>query len=236
MSTAPAIALRGLTKRFHPTTTWVDVVRGRFTRPPVTALHDVVLIVQPGELLGLAGPNGAGKSTLLRLVGGLLLPETGTVRVFGAPPSQPTVGFTVSGDRSHLWRLSGLENLRFFAALHGLAGAARDERIARVLTIVELDSAAAERPVREYSTGMRQRLSLARGLLGEPRVLLLDEPTRGLDPAGAERFGAFVRDELVGAQGLTVLLATHSDRVMRELCTRVVTLEAGRLSAVETVQ
>ncbi len=229
VSNAPAIELCALSKRFHPTTTWVDILRGRFSRPPVIALQDVNLQVAQGELLGLAGPNGAGKSTLLRLVAGLLLPETGEVRVLGQVPCQPTVGYTVSGDRSHLWRLSGRENLRFFAALHGLRGTERQRRIDTVLGIVELDAAVAERPVREYSTGMRQRLSLARGLLGDPRVILLDEPTRGLDPAGAERFGAFIRDELVIQRGLTVLLATHSSRVMSELCTRVVHLEAGRL-------
>ena len=208
----------------------MDVVRGRLRRPPVVALSGVDLTVAQGELCGLAGPNGAGKSTLLRAIAGLLLPGEGEVRVCGKPPRQPAVAYAVSGDRSHFWRLSGRENLHFFASLHGMSGPARTDRVREVLAVVELGSAA-DRPVREYSTGMRQRLSLARGLLGRPQVLLLDEPTRGLDPRSTERIRTFVADELVGRQGVTVLLATHDASEMRELCPRVVLLAEGRVRA-----
>jgi len=230
-----AIKCHGLTKRYRPNTTWGDWIRWRFERDEVIALDGVDLAIEPGQLVGLAGPNGAGKSTLLRTIAGLLTPNSGIAEVsgqavVGGPSMATVVGYAISDERSHFWRLSGQENLRFFATLHDFQGSARDERIAEVARIVDLEEPL-KRPVREYSTGMRQRLSLARALLGDPQVLLLDEPTRGLDPGGADRFRDFVSEALVARMGKTVLYATHQVDEMKHFCPRVILLNKGRVVA-----
>lgn len=229
-----AIQVQAVSKRFRPQTTWGDIIKGRFQRAETVALASVNLDVTPGELVGLAGPNGAGKSTLLRSIAGLLLPSEGSVHVHGMNSLRDdhdfkrTVGYALGDERSHFWRLTGRQNLDFYAALHGLVGAARADRVAWACDVVDL-ATVADKAVRTYSTGMRQRLSLARGLLGDPRVLLLDEPTRGLDPRNANRIRRFVKDELLERRGITVLYATHNIEEMRDFCPRLVLLDHGRV-------
>src|SRR5690606_36143372 len=138
----------------------------------------------------------------------------------------------LANERSLYWRLSALENLRLYAVLQGLHGAARDREAARVLGVVGLESTGAAM-VGSFSSGMRQRLLIARALLGRPRILLLDEPTRSLDPISARDFRRFLRESIVGAEGCTVLLATHDADDVWELCDRVAVLERGRLLAVD---
>lgn len=231
-----AVEVRSLHKNYQPNVTWGDLLRGRLSRPVVRALGGVDLTVESGELVGLAGPNGAGKSTLLRSIAGLLLPDIGSVATFGRPSTEGSVeykrlvGYTVADERSHFWRLSGRENLRFFAALHGYTGSARTEKVVEIAQAMGLTDDA-DRAVREYSSGMRQRLALGRSLLGDPKLLLLDEPTRGLDPGHAERFRIMVHDELMGRRGMTVLYATHSVAEMRDFCPRVVLMGAGKIVA-----
>ena len=224
-----------LTKRYRPSTTWGHWLRGVFSLPDVVALDSVSFEIQPG-LVGLVGPNGAGKTTLMRAIAGLITPDTGQLEVLGmsVDGSQTAfrrrVGYAVSGDRSHFWRLSAVENLAFFGALHGLSRAKSLEAAHAVLALVGLENAK-HRAVREYSTGMSQRLSVARGLLGEPECLLLDEPTRGLDPGNAQRLRQFVLDELVAARGINVLWATHDPQEMKSLCTSLIVLNQGRVVA-----
>ena len=140
------------------------------------------------------------------------------------------MGYAVSGERSHFWRLTGLENLAFFGSLHGLNRKDAIERANELIALVGL-AHAAHRAVREYSTGMTQRLSLARGLLGSPTFLLLDEPTRGLDPGSATKLRRFVSEELVGSRGISVLWATHDLEEMRTFCSSLVVLQNGRIAA-----
>jgi ABC-2 type transport system ATP-binding protein len=227
-----AIQSRGLTKHFRSGTTFTDLLRGRLWGPRVDALRGVDLQVRGGEIVALVGPNGAGKSTLLRLVAGLLLPDSGSLLVEDvlstAPAFRRRVCYVVSDERSFSWRLNGLQNLEFFAALHGLRGSRSRQRIAEVLAFVELETEAG-RPVREYSSGMRQRLALARGLLGDPKIFLFDEPTQGVDPRGAVRLRSLMRSKLVDA-GRTALVATHDLADVRQLCTRLVCLEQGRIT------
>jgi len=226
----PIISSVGLRKHFFSATGFTDLLRGRMRGRRIQALDRVELTVTQGEILGLMGPNGAGKSTLLRLVAGLLLPDEGQLEVLGMDARQAgaefrrRVCFVNCDERSFSWRLTGWQNLAFFAALHGLSGARADERVERALGLVDLDGEA-DRSVREYSTGMRQRLALARGLLGKPEVFLFDEPTRGVDPKSAASLRALIRRE-VGTDH-TALVATHSFTDIRALCDRVLVLERG---------
>jgi len=230
----PAVVVEGLGKVFHPPGGTRDLLRGRLFRAPVRALEDVTFALARGEIACVMGANGAGKSTLARILGGLLLPTAGRAIVAGhdagagAPGLRRSVSFVVGDERSFVYGVSGRENLRYFAALHGLDAATGRRRADELLARVGL-GAAADRRYREYSRGMRQRLAIARGLLGDPEVLLLDEPTLGLDPVGARDLRAFLRDEVVRAGGRTALVCSNDPGEARALADRVLYLEGGRL-------
>ncbi len=234
--TEATVQAEGVSKHFYSATTFADLLRGRLRGPRVQALDGVDLEVGPGEVLGLIGPNGAGKSTLLRLLAGLLLPDSGRLRVCGADAAgqdavlRTQVCYVVSAERSFSWRLTGMQNLRFFATLYGLSGAEAEARVLRGLRAVGLMDEA-HRPVREYSSGMRQRLALCRGLLGDPRVFLFDEPTRGVDPASAAAFHRFLLQEVLGG-AQTAVVATHDVTEAQALCHRVAFLRRGRVTQV----
>ena len=196
------------------------------------ALADVGFEVRAGELHALLGPNGAGKTTLIRILLGLLEPSEGSVQLLGRDlrrhlaELRHQVGFVPSGDRSFYLRISGLENLVFFARLHGLG---RREAVARsreVLEHVGLAEAASQR-VGTYSHGMQKRLSIARALLANPKVLLVDEATHDLDPEGAERVRNLVR--VACGDGAAVVWATQRLEEIRGLAGRVTLLHRGRV-------
>jgi ABC-2 type transport system ATP-binding protein len=237
--TEPAIVATGLGKLFHPPAGLGEMLRGRLFGRPITALADVSLSVGAGEIVCVMGPNGAGKSTLVRILGGLLLPSSGTARVAGIDAGAGTsafrrrVAFVVGEERSFHYRVSGRGNLRYFAALHGLPDAVGRQRADRLLETVGL-SAAADRRYGEYSRGMRQRLAIARGLLGEPDVLLLDEPTLGLDPRGARDLRAFLRDQVIRAAGRTAIVCSNDPTEARAMADRVLFLDEGRLRGEST--
>ena len=192
MSAAPAIVAEGLGKTFHPPASPGQMLRGRFFGAPIVALSGVSFTVAPGEIVCVMGPNGAGKSTLVRILGGLLLPSAGKASVAGLDVAtggavfRRRVAFVVGDERSFHYRVSGRANLHYFAALHGLTAGEARRRAAALLERVGL-AGAADRRYREYSRGMRQRLALARGLLADPEVVLLDEPTLGPRPARRPR-------------------------------------------------
>ena len=229
------IVCASLRKHFRSGTNFTDLLRGRLFGPRVDALCGIDLEVRQGEIVGLMGPNGAGKSTLLRLVAGLLIPDEGELNVLGLDVRRVGSGFrrrvcfVNCDERSFSWRLTGFQNLVFFAALYRLRGRAATARVERALGLAGLE-AEADRPVREYSTGMRQRLALARGLLGDPEIFLFDEPTRGVDPNAAARLRRFIRNDVVGTTH-TALVATHSFSDVGDLCHRVVVLQKGQITA-----
>jgi ABC-2 type transport system ATP-binding protein len=232
---AAAIELEHLSKRFEKPLARLR----RLTRRPgpdvVDALVDISLRVEQGEVFGLVGRNGQGKTTLIKSACGLLSPTRGHVRVFGyhsvdqLREVKRRVGLVSADERSFYLRLSGRDNLLFFGRLLGLAERELALRIEQLTASFELGPVLA-RPFQEYSSGNKQRLSIARALLADPPLLLLDEPTRSLDPISAEGLRALVR-AWAGADGggKTVLITTHNLAEIEQLCGRVAILSRGRL-------
>lgn len=233
----PLVRLQGVTKTFPMRRTWREILRQPFAQVPrVTVVDNISLDVPPGEFFGLLGANGAGKTTLFRTISGHLLPEGGRVEVGGIDVGRETsrvreiLATAGTDERTLYWRLSARDNLELYAALYGFRGDAIDRRVDEVLATVELQDAG-RKPVGAFSSGMKQRLLIARALIPKPKVLLLDEPTRSLDPISARKFRRYLREQIVEELGCTVLLATHSAEEAFELCDRVAILEQGRLVA-----
>ena len=231
-----AVLVRQLTKRFPVRREWGEIVREPFGRRWKTALDGVTFEVRQGQVFGLMGTNGAGKTTLLKILGTLLVPTAGTAIVAGYDVAQSparvrqTLGYCVDTERSFYYRLTGFENLRFFATLNNLRASQAATRVADVLDVVGLNGAAGA-AFMTYSKGMQQRLGLARALLTDPMVLLLDEPTRSLDPGAAAEFRRFLRCTLAEQLGKTIVLVTHSPEEARECCDRVALMDRGRIAA-----
>jgi len=206
-------------------------------RPTVVALSGVSLRVAPGEVHGLLGPNGAGKTTLVKILSTVLLPSTGAARVTGhdvvaeTAAVRPVIGIVIGGDRGLYGRLTARQNLAYWAALYRLAPAEGRERSEALLARVGLADRGDDR-VQSYSRGMRQRLHLARGLINDPRVLFLDEPSTGMDPVAAREFRAIVRE--LAAEGRTVFLTTHDMAEAEAVCDRVTLIDRGRVLATES--
>jgi ABC-2 type transport system ATP-binding protein len=217
-------------RRTYRTTT--GIVRRRPLE--VQAVRGISFDVAEGELFGLLGPNGAGKTTTIKMLITLLLPTAGSARVLGydvvrdAHEVRKRIGYVFGGERGLYERLSGLDNLRYFAELYGVSGKAQRVRIQEVLELVGLTGRERER-VEGYSRGMRQRLHIARGILHDPQVVFLDEPTIGVDPVGARALRATIAG-LVDA-GKTVLLTTHYMFEADSLCDRIAVIAGGRIVA-----
>jgi ABC-2 type transport system ATP-binding protein len=228
------VSVRDLTKRFAMRRTWREMLVAPRGGAEITAVDRVTFDVQHGEIFGLLGQNGAGKTTVFKMLSTLILPNDGSARVAGHDVVREPNGVrralapVIANERSLYWRLNARENVRLFAALQGLSGRAMLDEVARVLRVVGLTDTG-EKLAGAFSSGMRQRLLIARALIGRPRVLLLDEPTRSLDPISARDFRVFLRDVVVKAEGCTVLLATHDAEEVWDLCDRVGVLERGRL-------
>lgn len=227
----PVIEVNNLCKGFSQLS-WRALLSGR--RPPrVEALCGVSLAVGEGEVLGLLGPNGAGKTTLIKILATLVSPDSGEARIAGydlrsqAAKIRHCIGLVNTNERSFFWRLTGRQNLQFFARLYNLQGNSMQKRIDDLLGIVGLEEKADSRFM-GWSTGQRQRLAIARALLSEPRVLLFDEPTASLDPLASAALIAFVKNELVG-QGRTVIWCTHDLAEARQISDRVAILHRGRV-------
>ena len=230
------IECANVTKSFPNAYGLVAWLRHGGATPRRIALDAVSLHVRPRQLFGLLGPNGAGKTTMLKLLATLSLPDRGHIVVNGidtaADPDavKRHVGLCTSEERSFYFRLTARQNLEFFGALVGLGGAALRKRINEVIAIVDLEDSL-ERRFDAFSSGMRVRLALARALLADPIILLLDEPTRGVDPIHADAMRRLLREELVGRQGKTVVLTTNILEEAWSVCDRVAVLNEGKLVA-----
>jgi ABC-2 type transport system ATP-binding protein len=228
-TTTPVIEVDGLTRTFQTGRKFF----GRGGRE-IEAVRGVSFAVERGELFGLLGPNGAGKTTTIKMLITLLLPTAGKARVLGhdvvadAREIRKRVGYVFGGDRGLYDRLSGLDNLRYFAELYAVPAKEQKKRIGELLELVDLKGREKER-VEGYSRGMRQRLHIARGLLHRPEVLFLDEPSIGIDPVGARELRATVK--MLVERGTTVLLTTHYMFEADELCDRIAVIAGGQIIA-----
>jgi ABC-2 type transport system ATP-binding protein len=203
----------------------------------IVAVEDVTFEIQEGELFGLLGPNGAGKTTTTKMLTTLLIPTAGTARVKGfdvvkeADQVRRRIGFIFGGERGLYWRLSGIDNLRYFASLYNVDPDETKKRIAYLLDMVGLTGRGDEK-VQGYSRGMKQRLHVARTLLHNPDILFLDEPTLGLDPVGAREFRQVILN--LQSEKKTILLTTHYMFEADALCDRIAIINHGRIIALDT--
>jgi ABC-2 type transport system ATP-binding protein len=223
----PALAVEGLTKRFGS------------GDDSVVAVDDVSLRVEQGSVVGLLGPNGAGKTTLIKCALGIVVPDAGTVRVFGTDVAEgrraayTDVDAMLEGARNDYWRLTVRENLRYFATIHGIDPDSVAGRHDRLLDRFDLESKA-DTPVRELSRGMKQKVSLASVLAGGADLVFLDEPTLGLDIESSRTLRQELR-RLAHEEGLTIVVSSHDMAVVEDICDRVVMIADGELVADDTV-
>jgi len=216
-----------------------NVTKGTFrrTKKQVVAVKDVSFEVDYGELFGLVGPNGAGKTTTIKMLTTMLIPTSGKATVLGydvekdVTKVRENIGIVLGGERGLYTRVSAIDNLRYFADLYGVSVSVREKRIKELLEFMGLSNRAKDR-VETYSKGMKQRLHLARGLINDPKVIFLDEPTLGLDPEIAKDTRNMIR-ELV-EKGKTILLTTHYMFEADELCKRVAIIRNGDIVALDT--
>ncbi len=228
-----AIILNAVSKRYRRGGSWLPWPHRELAlTEPEWAVRDLSFRLAPGRILVLLGPNGSGKTTTLKMVSSILFPDEGSILVQGHDTVhedqavRQRVGFVLVHERSFFPRLTAEENLEFFAALEEVPRATRTRRVAESLALAGLNDASGKL-VMKFSSGMTQRLGLARALLKRPPILLLDEPTRSLDPGSAEQFWHLVR--ALAQQGTTILLATHSFTEAAAVADEVAILQQGRM-------
>ncbi|MEW6717804.1 MAG: ABC transporter ATP-binding protein [Chloroflexota bacterium] len=206
-------------------------------RATVMAVNQISFQVREGEIFGVLGPNGSGKSTLIRLIATLLLPDGGNIQVFGHNVVSESLEVQrlinrVSVEASFFKKLSPMENLLYGARLYGMGGGETRRHVVEILTRLGLEKRSIYSPMEEMSRGMQQKVAIARALLSRPRVLLLDEPTTGLDPRSKREVQAIVR-ELRDDHGTTILLTTHDMTEADVLCDRVAIMDQGKIVALD---
>lgn len=228
---APVIDLHNISKSFTERN-WKTFMFRKSC--PLKALEDVSLTVNQGEIMGLLGPNGAGKTTLIKILATLITPDQGGGTISGFDICSQShrirgkIGLVSTNDRTFYWRLTGRDNLSFFASLYNLWGTDKTQRIARVLALTDMTDKADFRFM-SYSSGQKQRLAIARAMLAEPEVLLLDEATASLDPIAARSLLDLTRNTLAAKEQKTILWCTHNLTEADEICDRLTILHHGRI-------
>ncbi|MFN4243065.1 MAG: ABC transporter ATP-binding protein [Tepidisphaerales bacterium] len=227
MASAEAVETKNLTK----------VYRDFWGRDKVRALEDLNLTIHRGEVFGLLGPNGSGKSTTIKLLLGLIFPTRGSATVLGMPVGTPQVNERIGflPEESYLYRfLNGEETLKFYGRLFKIPSKELKRRVPELLDVVGLDSRARKRKLREYSKGMARRIGLAQALINNPDLILLDEPTTGLDPIGTREMKELILS--LKKQGKTVLLCSHLLADVQDVCDRITILFRGRMQTLGEVK
>src|SRR5688572_9108792 len=229
MSTADNEAIR--------TESLTKVYRDFWGRPKVTALDDLNLTIHRGEVFGLLGPNGSGKSTTIKLLLGLIFPTRGKASILGEPIGSTKINSKIGflPEESYLYRfLNGEETLHFYGRLFKIPRRELNRRVPELLDIVGLDAKSRKRKLREYSKGMARRIGLAQALINNPDLILLDEPTTGLDPIGTREMKDLILS--LKAQGKTVLLCSHLLADMQDVCDRITILYRGKMQTLGHVK
>ena len=251
----PALAVDNVVKRFnvasepwwrrkktttngHSDTNGSQPLKARRGKEVVTAVDHVSFTVQPHEIFGVLGPNGSGKSTLIRLLSTLLLPDEGTIKVFGLDVARDEMQVKrlinrVSVDAAFFKKLSPKENLLYGARLYGVSGKEADRKARDILKRLGLRESSYTSPMEDMSRGMQQKVAIARAFLTQPVVLLLDEPTTGLDPRSKLEVQSFV-NELRDVHGATILITTHDMNEADALCDQIAILDDGKIVALDT--
>ncbi len=210
---------------------------GMTKKKTIKALTGISFTVDEGEIFGLLGPNGAGKTTTIKILTTLLAPTSGEAKIFGYDCFgqekfiRDKINFIFGGERGLYWRLSAYENLQYFGDIYKIPAKVLKERIPKLIKLVDLEGRENEK-VESFSKGMKQRLQIARGLINDPKVLFLDEPTIGLDPIGAKDLRNIIL-KLKG-EGKTILLTTHYMQEADELCDRIAIINNGELVDIDT--
>ena len=213
---------------------YIEYFTKPFKQEYFTALHRISMNIKEGDRVAFLGTNGAGKTTLLKLIGGLLYPSSGIITVNNFDTTKEnlnarkSVGFVLNEERSFYWRLTGIENLRFFGALDNLQGNFLERKINELIHLVGLEESK-DKLFAGYSSGMKQRLAIARGLLSDPSILILDEPTRTLDPISAREIKDILSERIHKSQERTLLIATHSLYEAETLCNKLCFMKNGKI-------
>jgi len=230
-----AIETIELVKKYPQIREYSDLIRHPFRKKETTALRGINLKIEKGGIFCLLGPNGAGKTSLIKILCTLVLPTSGKALVGGLDVEKDSnlvkqkFGFVVNDERSFYWRLTGRENLAFFAQLNNLSPSVFEERIQRIAQLLKLDEFL-DRMFKDYSTGTRQKFSIARGLLTDPEILLMDEPTRSLDPSTSKSLIEFIKSTLVAANQKTILVASHNLQAVEALADKMAVIRNGEIS------
>ncbi len=236
------IRIENLYKTFYKAKTLKQtIIHPLRKKERVDALRGIDGFIERGKLYSLLGPNGAGKTTLLKIISTLILPNKGEVYVDGnsiykdSNKIRSLIGLVQSDERSFYWRLSGRQNLEFYGTLQNIPKSDLKGRIDEVLVMLGLEEAQ-DRQFQTYSTGMRQKLAIARGLLHKPEIIILDEPTRSLDPVVAAQIRGFIIDDLIKKQGKTIILATHNLSEAESLSDKLAIINKGKIVAEGSVR
>ncbi|TBO44303.1 ABC transporter ATP-binding protein [Pedobacter kyonggii] len=234
------IEIRNVSMEFLQSKRFKDFFYLTKSQKVVKSLINVDLMIDEGDKVAFLGPNGAGKTTLLKLIGGLLYPTYGEINVNGYNTvhnnlrSRKSVGFVLNEERSFYWRLTAVQNLEFFGVLDNLEGDRLTSKVVELIGLVGLEGAK-HKKVATYSSGMKQRLAIARGLLCDPKVLILDEPTRTLDPEAVIDVKNLIMQKIHENEKRTLIIATHRFDEAEELCNKVCIIRNGELISFKTI-